>query len=114
MTSRRRSNGSEGEPSSRIQVPENVSEFYANSFNVAVTPWDFILFFGTNTLPTTVLKSGPAQSTVSVRVDVVVRMSPQHTKATLAALKRTVDEYEKRFGEINIPSDQPGGGDENS
>ena len=86
----------------RIQIPENVSEFYVNSLNVGTTTWDFVLFFGSIALPETI---GPAETIRGqVRVDCVIRMSPQHAKASLRVLQQTLDDWERRFGEIQVPS----------
>ena len=86
----------------RIQIPENVSEFYVNSLNVGTTTWDFVLFFGSIVLPATI---GVGQMIHGqIRVDCVIRMSPQHAKASLRVLQQTVSDWERRFGEIQIPS----------
>ena len=82
-------------------MPENVVEVYANSLQVATTPWDFMWFFGSVQVPETL--PIPGNIVPSIRVDVVIRTSPQHAKACLRALETTVKQYEDRFGEIHLP-----------
>ena len=92
-----------------IRIPEGVSEFYANSLNVLITPWDFVLLYGSVALPNSIASgrgaiTGGARSMQSeIRIDAAVRMSPQHAKASANALQRTVAEYEKMFGPITLP-----------
>lgn len=87
-----------------VRIPEDVSEFYSNSTLVAFTPWDFVLLFGSLGLPST-FPAGTGAQTIqgATTMDAVIRMSPQHAKATLRALQSTVQQYEEQFGEIRIP-----------
>ena len=39
------------------------------------------------------------------RVDVVIRMSPQHAKVAVTSLKKAIDDYESKNGEIYIPKE---------
>ena len=91
-------------PEVTIRIPEGVSDFYVNSLNVLVTPWDFILLYGSLTLPESI-SSGKQALPGEIRVDAAIRMSPQHAKASAHALQRMVNEYEKQFGEIVTPAD---------
>ena len=91
-------------PAVTIRVPEGVSDFYVNSLNVLLTPWDFILLFGSLSLPESI-SSGKQTLPGEIRVDAAIRMSPQHAKASASALQRMVNEYEKQFGEIATPAD---------
>ena len=102
-TDRRARRDSRQQPSQpKIQIPENVSEFYAKSLNIGTTAWDFMLFFGSIALPDTI--TGDRQPIRGqIRVDAVIRMSPQHAKASAKALQDVVKQYEERFGEIRIP-----------
>lgn len=98
-----------------IQVPENVSEFYANAIQILVTPWDITMLFGSTSLPENI--SAPGGPNVrTIRMDAVIRMSPQHAKSALSALQRMIDSYEERFGTINIPQEevQEGSADANT
>jgi hypothetical protein len=94
-----------------IRIPEGVSEFYANSLNVLITPWDFILLYGSTALPNSIATgrgavAGGARMQSEIRIDAAVRMSPQHAKASANALQRTVAEYEKMFGSIPLPPEE--------
>lgn len=91
----------------KFVIPENVSEFYANAVNVATTDWDVMMLFGTLMLPQTL----PAERNNSdIRVDAVIRMSPQHAKATMLLMKKMIEDFEKRHGTINIPLQQKDSG----
>jgi hypothetical protein len=46
----------------KIIIPENVSEFYINSLFVASTDWDFMLIFGSMTLPSSISISSVVSS----------------------------------------------------
>ena len=94
----------------RVVIPDNVAEFYSNSLNVGTTLWDFTLFFGSTALPDAIGAS-PSSQVTQIRVDCVVRMSPQHAKAAATALGRLVAQYEMRFGEIAAPDEKDVGGD---
>lgn len=83
-----------------IKIPEGVSEFYANSLNILLTPWDFVLLFGSLALPATVGSAGKVTS--EVRVDAAIRMSPQHAKASSIVMQSMVAKYEETFGEIPV------------
>lgn len=86
----------------KIIIPENVNEFYSNAFFVATTAMDFGLLFGTLVLPTNVVAI-PQSNPQEIRVDVVIRMSPQQAKLALASLKQAIDGYEEKIGKINTP-----------
>ena len=60
-----------------------------------------MLFFGSVGLPAT-LEAGQ-QVLGEVTVEAVIRMSPQHAKASLRALQGAIVAWEKQFGEIRIP-----------
>jgi hypothetical protein len=51
--------------------------------------------------------SGQQQLRQDTRVDAVVRMSPQQAKASLRALKKAIEDYEAKYGEIHIPPEVP-------
>ena len=105
MTSSRRrdGNGSGSRSPRRVIIPDNVPEYYVNSLHTGTTAWDFMLFFGSTILPELLQTSQDQNTPVQTRVDCVIRMSPQHAKATARALQSAVAGYEERFGEITIP-----------
>ncbi len=95
----------------KVVIPEDVSEFYANSVNVLVTGWDFTLLFGSVGLPASFSVLASRQDTTGeIRVDALVRMSPQVAKSFVEILQRVVNGYEATFGTIPLP---PGGHDAN-
>jgi uncharacterized protein DUF3467 len=67
---------------------------YANSVQVRVSVWDFLLIFG---------RLHP-QSTDQVEVQNFqgIYLSPQQAKALLAILQQNVAQYENAFGEIKL------------
>lgn len=67
---------------------------YANSVQVRVSVWDFLLVFG---------RLHP-QSTDQVEVQNFqgIYLSPQQAKALLAILQQNVAQYENAFGEIKL------------
>ena len=85
-----------------VEIPEDVNEFYVNSLNALIGPWDITLLFGSTQLPTDV-RAVPSQVGGSARIDVALRMSPQHLKASLRVLESAVRQYEATFGILNIP-----------
>ena len=82
-------------PQPKIIIPENVSEFYINSLVVAATAFDFMWLCGSQVLPSSITPSSPSfrQDT---RIDLVIRMSPQHAKVAVMSLKKAIDDYENK------------------
>lgn len=108
MTTRRpRESGRNGQQRiPQIIVPETASEFYVNAVLVAIGPWDFTVLCGTNEIPSNVDLSqmgGGQPVSAPIRIDAVLRMSPQHAKAVARTLAENVAIYESQFGEIRIP-----------
>ncbi len=87
----------------KIIVPEGVSEFYVNAVNIATSDWDFMLLLGSTTLPVE-LTAGRHEPTI--RIDAIVRMSPQHAKAMARTLQKAVGDYETKHGTLNIPEEK--------
>jgi len=81
-----------------INTPE-YRENYANSVQVRVNLWDFLLLFGR------VNQSTP--DAVSIHNFQGVYLSPQQAKALLNILQQNVTQYESAFGEIRL---EPHGG----
>ncbi len=65
---------------------------YANNLNLAVSQWDFRLTFGR---VVGVSDDGP-----EIAQEIIVYMSPQHTKAVSEMLARNVKAYEEQFGSL--------------
>ena len=76
-------------------------EGYANSVQVRVNLWDFLLLFGL------VIQSTPEN--VSIRNFQGVYLSPQQAKALLNVLQQNVQQYESAFGEIHLEPQRQGG-----
>lgn len=79
-----------------IVIPEDIPEVYANFLQVFITEWDFLLVIGSTHLGT----DEANKLTPTARADVLVRMSPQHAKATLRTLQTLVQEFEDKYGPI--------------
>lgn len=67
---------------------------YANSVQVRVSVWDFLLIFG-RLYP-------QSADQVEVHNFQGVYLSPQQAKALLSILQQNVAQYEKAFGEIKL------------
>jgi flagellar protein FlaG len=90
-------------PATKIQLintPE-YRENYANSVQVRVNLWDFLLMFGR------VNQTAPDQ--VAIHNFEGVYLSPQQAKALLNVLQQNVNQYETAFGEIRLEAQTPGG-----
>ena len=91
--------------SPKVIIPEGVSEFYANSLQVMSTDWDFALLFGSIIFPANYPLGNQRVQGTEVRVDAIIRMSPQQAKASLRVLNRVIEDYEAKYGKINIPQE---------
>ena len=82
------------QPQIQITQAGDYREGYANSVQIRVSVWDFLLQFGTLT------------QTVPEKVKIVnfqgVYLSPQQAKALLNVLSQNVSNYERTFGEIKL------------
>lgn len=74
---------------------------YANSVQVRLSVWDFLLVFGTLE-PTAV-------DAVEVNNFQGIYISPQQAKALHAILSQNLAQYESAFGQISLDSPQTGG-----
>lgn len=70
--------------------PDGMLEFYANTARVEVSVYDFGVVFGRF--------SNELRSE-----DLMVRMSPQHTKSVIILLQRFMDVYEREVGAVELP-----------
>jgi|SRR5579863_343672 len=84
------------QPQPKIQLSSTADyrEHYANSVQVRVSLWDFLLLFGT------VTESTP--DAVSIQNFQGIFLSPQQAKALSNVLKQNVSQYESTFGEIKL------------
>ncbi len=83
-------------PAPKIQLvngPE-YRESYANSVQVRVNLWDFLLLFGR------INQTGP--DNVIIHNFEAIYLSPQQAKALLNVLQQNVTQYETAFGEIKL------------
>ena len=90
-------------PNPKIQLT-NTPEYrenYANSVQVRVNLWDFLLLFGR------VNQTSPDE--VLIHNFQAIYVSPQQAKALLKVLKDNVSQYETAFGEIKLEPQTPGG-----
>ena len=71
---------------------------YANSVNLSVSIFDFIMDFGVRK-PKNLDDNGPEHETSTIVV-----MSPQHAKVMAKLLRENINKYEEVNGEIKIPS----------
>jgi flagellar protein FlaG len=86
----------------RIQLGNTADyrESYANSVQVRVNLWDFLLMFGT------VSQTSPEH--VSIQNFQGIYISPQQAKALSNLLQQNLSQYESAFGEIHLEAQQPG------
>lgn len=82
------------QPNIRMLNTAEYRDGYANSVQVRVSVWDFLLVFG-RLQPVT-----PQE--VEVQNFQGVYLSPQQAKALLTILQQNVQQYEGAFGEIKI------------
>lgn len=77
-----------------IERSEDYRETYANSVQVRVNLWDFLITFGTlnQTRP----------DAVTIHSFQGVYLSPQQAKALMNILQQNISQYESTFGEIRL------------
>jgi hypothetical protein len=93
------SSSAQQQPEIRIKPTSDYREGYANSVQIRVSVWDFLLTFGTMTQP--------AANLVEVHNFQGVYLSPQQAKALWNVLGQNVAQYEKAFGEIKLDPRSP-------
>ncbi len=76
-----------------INAPE-YREGYANSVQIRVNLWDFLLLFG--------MVNQTAPDLVNIQNFQGIYLSPQQAKALLNVLQQNVSQYETAFGEIKL------------
>lgn len=82
------------QPKLLLEKAPDYREGYANSVQIRVNLWDFLLLFGI------VNQSTP--DTVHINNFQGVYLSPQQAKALLGVLQQNVSQYESAFGEIKL------------
>jgi hypothetical protein len=84
------------QPQPRIQLEKSSEsrDNYANSVQVRVTLWDFLLLFGK--------VNQTAADHVAIENFQGIYISPQQAKALLNVLQQNVTQYESAFGEIKL------------
>ncbi len=86
-------------PKNQLINTPDYRENYANSVQVRVNLWDFLLLFGR------VNQTSPEN--VAIHNFQGIYVSPQQAKALLNVLKQNVTQYESAFGEIKLEPLQP-------
>ena len=90
------------QPNVKLTNSAEYRESYANSVQIHVSVWDFLLTFGRLQQQTPEL--------VEVSNFQSIYLSPQQAKALLMILRQNVENYEKAFGEVKLdPQMVPGG-----
>jgi flagellar protein FlaG len=92
------------QPTIKLNTTADFRESYANSVQVRVSVWDFLLTFGRLQQQTPEL--------VEVTNFQNIYLSPQQAKALAMILQQNLESYEKAFGEIKLDPQmvQAGGG----
>ena len=82
--------------SPKIQLTNTTDyrEGYANSVQIRVNLWDFLLLFGR--------VNQTAPDNVAIQNFQGIYVSPQQAKALLNVLQQNVTQYESAFGEIRL------------
>jgi|SRR5579883_2604176 hypothetical protein len=81
-------------PKIQLSTTPDYRESYANSVQVRVNLWDFLLLFGRI--------NQTAPDSVSIQNFQGIYVSPQQAKALLNVLQQNVTQYETAFGEIRL------------
>ncbi len=80
-----------------VQIPQALDPVYSNMIQIAFKDDEFTMLF-MHQLP------GVGQA----RAKAIVSISPQHAKRLLAALGKSVADYEAKFGEISHQQQKEG------
>ena len=87
-------NPPQDQPSLKLTTTEDYRYGYANSVQVRMSVWDFLLVFGTMT------QDSPQE--VTVKNFQGVYLSPQQAKALWNVLGHNLQQYEQTFGAITL------------
>lgn len=78
-------------------------EQYANSVQVKMSVWDFMLVFGT-------LQQAASPDEVAIKNLQGIYLSPQQAKALWNVLGQNLAQYEQAFGELQLEPQRPSAG----
>ncbi|HTH52970.1 MAG TPA: DUF3467 domain-containing protein [Edaphobacter sp.] len=87
------------EPKLNLSTTPDYRDGYANSVQVRMSVWDFMLVFGT--------MSQDAPDELTVKNFQGIYLSPQQAKALLNVLSHNVAQYEQAFGTIALDQQVP-------
>lgn len=90
------------EPKLNLSSTADYREGYANSVQVRMSVWDFMLVFGT--------MSQPTPEELDVKNFQGIYLSPQQAKALLNVLGHNLAQYEQTFGTIALDQQVPQAG----
>jgi len=90
------------EPTLNLSTTPDYREGYANSVQVRMSVWDFMLVFGT--------MSQDSPNELTVKNFQGVYLSPQQAKALHNVLTHNLEQYEKTFGSIVLDQQVPPAG----
>ena len=82
------------QPQLNLAQTSDYRESYANSVQVRVSVWDFLLTFG--------LASSESPEQVNIRNHQGIFLSPQQAKALWNVLGQNLAQYEQAFGSISL------------
>ena len=89
------------QPNVKFAKTDDYRETYANSVQIRVNVWDFLLVFGT--------MQQASETQVELRNFQGIYLSPQQAKALMALLQQNVTNYEAAFGELKLDPRAPVG-----
>src|SRR5262249_22677501 len=87
------------QPRLNLTTTPDYRDGYANSVQVRMSVWDFLLVFGT--------LSQDSPNEINVRNFQGIYLSPQQAKALLNVLGHNVAQYEQTFGPITLDQFPP-------
>jgi hypothetical protein len=87
------------QPRLNLSTTPDYRDGYANSVQVRMSVWDFLLVFGT--------LSQDSPNEIDVRNFQGIYLSPQQAKALLNVLGHNVAQYEQTFGAITLDQVPP-------
>lgn len=90
----------QGQPKLQLTTASDYRERYANSVQMRVSLWDFLLLFGTI--------NHAAPDSVTIQNFQGVYLSPPQAKALSNLLQQNLKQYETAFGEIHLEAQTTG------
>ena len=92
-------NQQQNQPTLKVQNTENYRDGYANSVQVRMSVWDFLLVFGTMTQE--------SAEELNVKNFQGIYLSPQQAKALWNVLGHNLAQYEQAFGALGLEPKGP-------